>query len=96
MSEIATKAVAEMNAKLEGGELNKTVKFVIEDEGCFVVDAEGARVSDEDSDLTVTASAENFQGMEHGSVNPSTAYMTGSVKIDGDLSLAMTLGSILG
>ncbi|MEO0342433.1 MAG: SCP2 sterol-binding domain-containing protein [Pseudomonadota bacterium] len=96
MSEIVTKAVDEMNAKLEGGELNKTVKFVIEDEGSFVVDADGARVSDEDSDLTVTASVETFQGMQDGSINPTTAYMTGNVKIDGDLGLAMKLGSILG
>lgn len=97
MSQVIENAVAEMNAKLaNGNELTKTVKFVIEDEGAFVVDADGARVSDEESDLTVTASAETFEGMQDGSVNATAAYMTGKVKIDGDLGLAMKLGSILG
>ena len=96
MSEIIENAVEEMNAKLSGGELTKTVKFVIKDEGAFVVDASGARVSDEESDLTVIASAKTFQGMQDGSVNPTSAYMTGRGKVAGDLGLAMKLGSILG
>ena len=96
MSQVVQKAVDQMNAKLTGGELRKSVKFVIEDEGAFIVDADGARVSDDESDLTVRASAETFQGMQDGSINTTAAYMTGKVKVEGDLGLAMKLGSILG
>nr|WP_217430440.1 SCP2 sterol-binding domain-containing protein [Sulfitobacter algicola] len=85
-----------MNEKLSQGELDKSVKFVIEDEGAFVMDGDGARAGDEETDLTVIADAETFKGLQDGSVNPTTAYMTGRIQIQGDMGLAMKLGSLLG
>ena len=34
--------------------------------------------------------------MLDGDVNPTTAFMSGRLKVDGDMGLAMKLGSILG
>lgn len=96
MSKIIETAVDEMNAKLSGGELNQSVKFVIENEGAFIVDGSGARISDEITDLTVTASSETFQGLQDGTVNATSAFMMGKIKVDGDMGLAMKLGTILG
>jgi len=39
--------------------------------------------------------AETFQGMLTGDVNPTSAFMTGGLKVDGDMGAAMKLGAIL-
>ena len=54
------------------------------------------RAGDDDTDVTLTASAETFQGMMNGDVNPTMAFMSGQLKIDGSMSAAMKLASVLG
>nr|WP_275116104.1 SCP2 sterol-binding domain-containing protein [Aliiroseovarius subalbicans] len=72
-----------------------SAKFVIEGEGAVVVDGNGARASDDDADVTLTADAEAFQDMMSGALNPTTAFMTGKLAVDGDMGLAMQLGAAL-
>lgn len=45
---------------------------------------------------TVTISSSDFASLVAGKLNPTTAFMTGKLKIAGDMSLAMKLQSILG
>ena len=94
MSDVITAAVDTLNAKIEGG-FDGLAKFVIEGEGGIVVDADGARASDDDADVTLTADAETFQAMMEGDLNPTAAFMTGKLTVDGDMGLAMKLGSVL-
>ena len=72
------------------------MKFNIEGEGAVVIDGTGARASDEEADLTVTADAETFQAILDGSTDSTSAFMMGKITIDGDMGLAMKLGTILG
>lgn len=95
MSEVIKQAVEALAAKVAGG-IDGTAKFVIEGEGSVVIDADGAREGDDDTDVTLTASAETFQGMMTGDVNPTMAFMSGKLKIDGSMSAAMKLASVLG
>jgi putative sterol carrier protein len=44
-----------------------------------------------DADCTFSASEENFQKIVAGEQNPTTAYMTGKLKIKGDMGAAMKL-----
>ena len=44
-----------------------------------------------DADVTIRASEETFSAIAEGQQNPTTAYMTGKLKIDGDMSAAMKL-----
>jgi len=44
-----------------------------------------------DGDATIISSAENFARIVGGEQNPTTAYMTGKLKIKGDLGAAMKL-----
>ncbi|MBU0643825.1 MAG: SCP2 sterol-binding domain-containing protein [Alphaproteobacteria bacterium] len=95
MSDVITKAVEALNEKMGGGFDAGVAKFVIEGEGAIVVDAEGARASDDAADVTLTADLETFQGMIEGDVNPTAAFMQGKLSVDGDMGLAMQLGSVL-
>ena len=95
MSEILEKAVEAINDKMAGAAFGSSVKFKIEDEGSIVVDGEGVRVSDEETDCTLIASLEVFTKILDGDMNATEAYMTGSLKVEGSMSAAMELSSIL-
>jgi putative sterol carrier protein len=95
MSEVIQQGVEALNEKLGGEGFDGLAKFVIEEEGEIVLDSEGARAADDDADVTLTASAETFRGMMEGNVNPTMAFMSGQLKIDGDMSLAMKLAAVL-
>lgn len=95
MSDVIEKAVAVLAEKLGGG-FDGSAKFVIEGEGAVVVDAGGVRAGDDATDVTLTADAETFQAMMTGDLNPTTAFMTGKLSVDGDMGAAMRLGSALG
>ncbi|WP_166416042.1 SCP2 sterol-binding domain-containing protein [Cochlodiniinecator piscidefendens] len=94
MSKVIETAVASLNEKFSGG-FDGVAKFVMGDEGAIVIDSNGARASDDDADVTLTADAEVFRAILDGEQNPTTAFMTGKLKVDGDMGLAMKLGSAL-
>jgi putative sterol carrier protein len=79
--------------RIEG--MNNTYVFDIEGAGAWTVAiADGAievREGAEDADCTFSASSENFEKIIAGEQNPTTAYMTGKLKIKGDMGAAMKL-----
>ena len=95
MSEILEKAVAAINDKMAGAAFDSSVKFKIEAEGSIVVDSDGVRISEEETDCTLIASLDVFTKILDGDMNATEAYMTGSLKVEGSMSAAMELSSIL-
>ncbi len=95
MSDVIAKAVDALNEKMGSDGFDGSVKVEIEGEGSLMIDQNGARAADEDADCTLTADAETFQGMLTGDVNPTAAFMSGGLKVDGDMSAAMKLGAVL-
>lgn len=93
MSNVINGAVETLNKRMSGFDGN--AKFVIEGEGAIMLDEGGARAGDEAADVTLTANRETFEGIMDGSVNPTMAFMTGKLKVDGDMGAAMRLGSAL-
>ena len=75
--------------------MNNTYVFDIEGAGTWrVAIADGAIEVTEgggEADCTFSASAENFEKIIAGEQNPTTAYMTGKLKIKGDMGAAMKL-----
>ena len=94
MSDIIDAAVTALNEKMDGG-FDGLAKFVIGDEGSVMIDSEGARAADEDADVTLTADAEVFQDILEGNINPTAAFMTGKLSVDGDMGLAMKLAGAI-
>lgn len=94
MSDVIAEAITKLNEKLSGADLGGTVKFAIEDEGSIIVDGDGARAGDEDADVTLSANAETFEAMLSGEENPTAAFMSGKLTIDGDMGMAMKLAGM--
>jgi len=95
MSDILSQAAEALNEKLSGGEFGASAKFEISGVGAIVIDADGARVSDEEADVTLSTDAETFQDILSGELNPTSAFMSGKLTIDGDMGTAMKLASVL-
>ncbi len=95
MSDILSKAVEGLNEKLSAADLTVSAKFAIEGLGSIILDSDGARISDEEADVTLSADIEVFQDLLAGNLNPTSAFMTGKLSVDGDMSAAMQLASAL-
>jgi putative sterol carrier protein len=95
MSDIITAAVAALTEKLSSG-FDGVAKFVISGEGTIMMDAAGVRAGDDEADVTLTADADTFRAILEGDMNPTMAFMTGKLSVDGNMGLAMKLGSVLG
>ncbi len=78
--------------------LGKSIKLQL-DEGVIFIDMTGdtAEVTNDDreADTTVTTSVDTLDQLRTGKLNPMMAMMSGKVKIQGDMGLAMKLQSLL-
>ncbi len=95
MSDIVNQAVTVLNEKLSTANFDGTAKFDIEGEGCVMMDSDGAHAGDEPADVTMSADEETFRGILEGDTNPTAAFMSGKLKIDGDMGMAMKLAAVL-
>ena len=73
----------------------KTVTLDLKGEGYIHID--GGTVSNENTpaDCTVIVSKDDLVAMTQGDLDPTTAFMTGKLKINGDMSVALSLQPIL-
>ncbi|MCC6864483.1 MAG: SCP2 sterol-binding domain-containing protein [Rhodobacteraceae bacterium] len=94
MSQVIDAAVEALGAKLTSP-FDGVAKFVILGEGAVMIAGATIHAGDEPADVTLTASPDTFRAIVNGNLNPTTAFMTGKLSIDGNMKLAVTLGSAL-
>ncbi len=75
--------------------MNNSYLFDIEGAGKWKVDVQDGSVKvtedSEDADVTITTSEETFEKITSGDQNATSAYMTGKLKVKGDMGAAMKL-----
>ena len=95
MSDVVAEAVTALTEKMGGNAFDGSVKFTIDGVGSIIIDDTGVRASEDETACTLTADADTFQGIMDGSTNPTAAFMTGKLAVDGDMGMAMKLGGLL-
>lgn len=80
--------------------LNATLKLDFNGAGIVYVDGRATpnAVTGEDrpADCTIRVSLADFRAMTEGRLDGTTAFMMGRLKVEGNMSIAMKLGPILG
>ena len=75
--------------------MNNSFLFEIDGAGTWKVDVADGNVSVTegagDADVTIRTSEETFSAIASGEQNPTTAYMTGKLKVEGDMGAALKL-----
>ena len=91
-SELAAK-MHEAQAWLPG----KTVKLDFGDDGTIMLDGAEGKVSEDGgaADTTIKIAWADWQAMADGQLDGMTAFMTGKLKVEGDMSNAMQLQGVL-
>jgi putative sterol carrier protein len=75
--------------------MTASYRFDIDGAGTWTVDVDDGKVSvtedGADADCTISASSETFLKIANGEQNPTAAYMSGKLKVKGDMGQAMKL-----
>ncbi|MDQ2910543.1 MAG: SCP2 sterol-binding domain-containing protein [Actinomycetota bacterium] len=75
--------------------LNASYRFEIDGAGTWLVEVDDGKVSvsenDGEADTIISTSAETFMQIAKGEQNPTSAYMSGKLKVNGDMGQAMKL-----
>ena len=91
--------VKDIEARMAGNTIKRRVKFDLEGDGAILVDGTATPPvvsrSDEEADVTLSLSAADLEQILNGSLDPQMAFMTGRLRVDGDMALAMQLAQVL-
>lgn len=84
----------EVNAWVPG----KRIKLDFGDQGVVMMDGVDHRVTEADdaADTTIRMSWADWTALTRGELNPMAAFMSGKLKLDGDMAGAMQLQGVLG
>ena len=91
LQEIADK----IKTKAADSDFSRSVKLDLGSDGVIVVDGNTVSTTDGDADCTIKLSKENLEEMMAGELNPTMAYMSGKLKIEGDMTVAMQLSQVI-
>lgn len=85
-----------MQGALEkAGGLDKSVKFDFGGDGSVFAHGTAAEVdSDKEADCTISVDKDDFIALAEGNLDPMMAFMSGKLKVAGDMSVAMGLQTI--
>ncbi|GIL40040.1 SCP2 sterol-binding domain-containing protein [Roseiterribacter gracilis] len=76
--------------------LGKTVKFDLGADGALRIEGQTVLVdAGAPADTTITMTRVNFEKLLAGDLDPTLAFMTGKLKVAGDMGVAMKLSSLL-
>jgi putative sterol carrier protein len=85
----------QMRARVADSGFDKSVKFDLGSAGVIVIDGKDVSTADAAADCVITMSKDDFDALVAGELNPTAAFMQGKLRIDGDMSVAMSLSSLL-
>ncbi len=81
--------------RVAGSGFDKSVKFDLGSDGVIVVDGQNVSTEDAGADCTITLTKDDFESLMAGDLNPTMAFMTGKLKVAGDMSIAMQLSQVI-
>ena len=91
VQEIADK----MKSRVESSGFDRSVKFDTGGDGVIVIDGPTISTVDSETDCTIRLALDDLEDLVSGELNPTMAFMSGKIKVEGDMSVAMALSQLL-
>ena len=90
----------ELAAKMQAHQAwvpGKRIKLDFRDQGVVLLDGHSGEVSEQDApaDTTISTRWADFEKLKAGDMDPMSAFMTGKLRIEGDMANAMQLATLL-
>lgn len=87
--------IERMNEALaKHGAMDKSIKFDLGEDGQIHLEGAAASTDDREADCTIAVSKADFIAVAKRELDPMAAFMSGRLKISGDMSVAMGLQSL--
>lgn len=86
----------QIKPKVEAAGFDRSVKFDTGGDGVIVIDGASISTTDAPADCTIKLSLGDLEDLIAGDLSPTAAFMTGKIKIEGDMSVAMALSQLIG
>lgn len=84
-----------IRSRVESSGFDRSVKFDTGSDGVIVVDGASISTTDAPADCTIKLSLDNLEALISGDLNPTMAFMTGKIKVEGDMTVAMALSQVI-
>jgi putative sterol carrier protein len=85
-----------IKARVESGGFDRSVKFDTGSDGVILIDGATLSTTDGPADCTIKLSLDDLESLIAGDLNPTMAFMSGKIKIEGDMTVAMALSQLIG
>jgi putative sterol carrier protein len=95
MTKEIQEAIRSLSEKLGDTEIDGSIKFEIDNVGSIVMEAGDVRESDNETDCTLKGNLETFMEIFRGDTSSTNAFMSGKLKIEGSMGIAMKYNAIL-
>ncbi|MCP1200392.1 SCP2 sterol-binding domain-containing protein [Notoacmeibacter sp. MSK16QG-6] len=87
MDDIAEK----IRPAVKESDFSDSVKFDCGSDGVMVIDGNEVTTDDKPADCTITMEKSDLEDMIAGDLDATQAFMSGKLKVDGDMGVAMKL-----
>jgi putative sterol carrier protein len=74
---------------------DRSVKFDTGADGVLLIDGATISTTDGPADCTIKLSLDDLESLVAGDLNPTMAFMSGKIKIEGDMTVAMALSQLI-
>lgn len=96
MDDTLERALAKIARKTEGANFDGAVRLEFVEVGAIRIDSAGARMDDgSETDCVISADLETFRLIFDGELSPTAAFMTGRLRIAGDMGAALRAASLI-
>ncbi|ESW77464.1 MULTISPECIES: SCP2 sterol-binding domain-containing protein [unclassified Mesorhizobium] len=85
-----------MRSRVASAGFEHSVKFDTGSDGVIVIDGATVSTTDAPTDCTIKLSLDDLDSLIAGDLNPTMAFMSGKIKVEGDMSVAMALSQLIG
>ncbi|MBL8583847.1 MAG: SCP2 sterol-binding domain-containing protein [Rhizobiaceae bacterium] len=81
--------------KLGGSGFDRSVRIDLGEAGSILLDGTTVSVGPGEADCTISIAADDFEDLLAGELSPTSAFMTGRMTVEGDMSAAMALSQMI-